>query len=268
VDRGELVSFCNFCGSFRDGLDVVLGVALLQGSDTDIHVVRVELSTESDLFFLYSHTCDLDSFHAMQEQQKLMVDFADYANVLIRMLNNCIKEPHNHLAVYLMQADGRARLDFIQNMEYKFIELLSVDFMRASEDTIRQHITFRYTSMKSRLQVLQTRLHVRPKPIQMHRKQLTGCMSLVWLRRSTVSSRPRTRPYCCRYIRSNLARLESLSLTCVSPASKGRPVAFVVPEPLPHALKAAQPAVFPLTAQSQFRLATLLLLIVRVYSKH
>lgn len=133
----------------------------LQGSDTDIHVVRVELSTESDLFFLYTHTCDLESFHAMQEQQKLMVDFADYANVLIRMLNNCIKEPHNHLAVYLMQADGRARLDFIQNMEYKFIELLSVDFMRASEDMIRQHITFRYSSMKSRLQVLQTRLHVR-----------------------------------------------------------------------------------------------------------
>eukprot|EP00644_Phytophthora_capsici_P006262 jgi/Phyca11/549442/estExt2_Genewise1Plus.C_PHYCAscaffold_320263 len=140
-------------------LEAIKVKILILGSDTDIHVVRLELSTESDLFFLYTHTCDSESFHAMQEQQKLMVDFADYANVLIRMLNNCIKEPHNHLAVYLMQADGRARLDFIQNMEYKFIELLSVDFMRASEDTIRQHITFRYTSMKSRLQVLQTRLH-------------------------------------------------------------------------------------------------------------
>ncbi|KAG6611600.1 Spindle assembly protein [Phytophthora cinnamomi] len=140
-------------------LEAIKVKILILGSDTDIHVVRLELSTESDLFFLYTHTCDLESFHAMQEQQKLMVDFADYANVLIRMLNNCIKEPHNHLAVYLMQADGRARLDFIQNMEYKFIELLSVDFMRASEDTIRQHITFRYSSMKSRLQVLQTRLH-------------------------------------------------------------------------------------------------------------
>lgn len=131
-----------------------------QGDETDVHVVKVELSTESDLFFLYSHTCDHESFQLMQEQQKLMVDFADYANVLIRMLNNCIKEPHNHLAVYLMQADGRARLDFIQNMEYKFVELLSVDFLRATDDTIRQHITFRYNSMKTRLQVLQTRLHV------------------------------------------------------------------------------------------------------------
>ncbi|KUF95113.1 hypothetical protein AM588_10010099 [Phytophthora nicotianae] len=153
-------------------LEAIKVKILILGSDTDIHVVRVELSTESDLFFLYTHTCDLESFHAMQEQQKLMVDFTDYANVLIRMLNNCIKEPHNHLAVYLMQADGRARLDFIQNMEYKFIELLSVDFMRASEDTIRQHITFRYTSMKSRLQVLQTRLHLQktvPSPSSRNR---------------------------------------------------------------------------------------------------
>lgn len=50
----------------------------------------------------------------MQEDQKLMVEFQDYPNVLIRMLNNCIKEPHSHLAVFVMQHDVNARLDFIQ----------------------------------------------------------------------------------------------------------------------------------------------------------
>ncbi|KAJ0397184.1 hypothetical protein P43SY_005111 [Pythium insidiosum] len=140
-------------------LEAIKVKILVHGDEGDIQAVKVELSTESDLFFLYAHTCDAETFQLMQDQQKLMIDFADYANVLIRMLNNCIKEPHNHLAVYLMQADGRARLDFIQNMEYKFVELLSVDFLRAPEDVIRQHITFRYNSMKTRLQVLQTRLH-------------------------------------------------------------------------------------------------------------
>lgn len=43
-----------------------------------------------------------------------MVDFADYPTVLLRMLNNCIKEPHIHLAVFVMQPTGDARLDFIQ----------------------------------------------------------------------------------------------------------------------------------------------------------
>ncbi len=43
-----------------------------------------------------------------------MVDFNDYPTVLLRMLNQCIREPHIHLAVFVMQPTGEGRLDFIQ----------------------------------------------------------------------------------------------------------------------------------------------------------
>jgi hypothetical protein len=36
-----------------------------------------------------------------------------------------------------MRRDGRAQLDFIQNIEYKFIELLSLEFTSSSEEAIR-----------------------------------------------------------------------------------------------------------------------------------
>jgi len=62
------------------------------------------------------------------------------------------------LAVFIMQKDGHARLDFIQNMEYKFIELLSCDFISSGEETVRQHITFRYNAVKSKLALMQARL--------------------------------------------------------------------------------------------------------------
>jgi hypothetical protein len=39
----------------------------------------------------------------MQESQKLMIDFAEYPNVLIKQLNNSIKEPHSYMAVFVMQ---------------------------------------------------------------------------------------------------------------------------------------------------------------------
>jgi hypothetical protein len=92
----------------------------------------------------------------------------------------------SHLAVFVMHRDGHARLDFIQvcaalvatpqrirliasafprllsqNLEYKFVELLSVNFSRSSDEAVRQSITFRYNSVKSRLAVMQTRLQVR-----------------------------------------------------------------------------------------------------------
>jgi hypothetical protein len=73
-------------------------------------------------------------------------------------LRRYIKEPHSHLAVLVMMRDGSARLDFIQNLEYKFIELLSINFLSSPEDVVRQQIGFRYNSVKSRLALMQARL--------------------------------------------------------------------------------------------------------------
>jgi len=55
--------------------------------------VRIELSSENDLFFHFAHSLDDGGFVSVQEEQKLMIDFPQYAAVLIKMLNNCIKEP-------------------------------------------------------------------------------------------------------------------------------------------------------------------------------
>lgn len=138
---------------------------------------------ENDLFFHYTHLIDHRAFMAVREEQRLMIDFQDYAvsaqstsqplrswaltgpapppalqNVLARSLNQAIKEPHTHLAVYIMNRDGNARLDFIQNLDYKFIELLSVTFLRSPEETIRAQISFRYNAMRSKLAVTTARL--------------------------------------------------------------------------------------------------------------
>jgi hypothetical protein len=45
---------------------------------------------------------------------KLQTCYALLAPLQVRMLNHCIREPHSHLAVYVMQQDSTARLDFIQ----------------------------------------------------------------------------------------------------------------------------------------------------------
>jgi len=87
-----------------------------------------------------------------------MIDFNEYPNILVKMVNSCIKEPHSFLAVFIMSRDGTAKLDFIQNIEYKFIELLSTDFMASSEEVVRQSITFRYNSVKSKVALMEARL--------------------------------------------------------------------------------------------------------------
>jgi len=131
---------------------------LLLGPEDAPNAVRVEASSEADLFFHYTHITDEKGFSKIQEQQKLVVDFVDYPGVLIRMLNSCIKEPHVNLAIFTMFNDSDARLDFIQNMEYKFVELMFCAFARSPDEVVQHHITYRYSAMKQKLSVVQGRL--------------------------------------------------------------------------------------------------------------
>jgi hypothetical protein len=141
-------------------IEAVKVKVLVTGPAGQCEALKIELSSESDLFFHYVHFVDEVGYRVVQEQQKLMVEFDDYAKVLTRMLNACIKEPNTHLAIMVMQYDdeGVARLDFIKNMEYKFVELLTCQFRRSEEELVRQHIAFRYNALKARLALMQGRL--------------------------------------------------------------------------------------------------------------
>lgn len=95
----------------------------------------------------------------MQDSQKLCVSFKDYAGLNKKLFNNCITEPHCFIAVFIMQKDGSARLDFIQNIEYKFIELLSLDFANSPDEVVRRQIAYRYNSLKTKLSLMQDRVN-------------------------------------------------------------------------------------------------------------
>ncbi|KAJ9521795.1 hypothetical protein QJQ45_024657 [Haematococcus lacustris] len=132
-------------------------VELRSASTVDIPS-EVELSSEANLFFHYTHTMDARLFAAVQESQRLLVDFNDYPTVLLRMLHSCVREPHLQIAVLVMQPNGEARLDFIQNMEYKFVELLSCRYVASSEEMVRAQVSYRYNVVKARMQLMQARL--------------------------------------------------------------------------------------------------------------
>jgi hypothetical protein len=96
----------------------------------------------------------------MQENQKLCITFNEYVTLAKKMFNNCINEPQSFLAVFIMQKEGTARLDFIQNIEYKFIELLSIDFINSSDDVVRKQITYRYNAVKRKMEMTKDRINM------------------------------------------------------------------------------------------------------------
>ena len=120
--------------------------------------IRIELSCENDLFFHFTSDIDEETYKIMQENQKLTVNFKEFSNLLKRLFNNCINEPQSYISVFIMQKEGTGRLDFIQNIEYKFIELLSIYFVNSPDDTVRKQIGYRYNALRTKMEMMQERI--------------------------------------------------------------------------------------------------------------
>jgi hypothetical protein len=60
--------------------------------------------------------------------------------------------------LFTIRNDGAGILSIIQMSEYKNLELLALECQPGSEDLVRQHITFRYGSMKSKISMMEGRL--------------------------------------------------------------------------------------------------------------
>lgn len=131
---------------------------LIKEDSSGMQGVRVELSSENDLFFHYMHFTNAETFQKIHKAQRLMVDFPEYPQMLKKMVQNCYQMPHSHLVVFVMQRDGTASLNFIQNMEYKFIELFSASFIHSPEQLVRQQICYRYNSLQTKLRLMQARM--------------------------------------------------------------------------------------------------------------
>lgn len=73
-------------------LEAIRAKVLVLGDD-DVPVnVRIELSSENDLFFHFTHEVDAEGFRAIQNEQKLMIDFHQYPAILARSFNNAIND--------------------------------------------------------------------------------------------------------------------------------------------------------------------------------
>ena len=47
--------------------------------------------------------------------------FEELPNLITKMLMNIIKNPHSYFAIIQLFENNTAKLDFIQNLEYKYI---------------------------------------------------------------------------------------------------------------------------------------------------
>lgn len=104
------------------------------------------------------HRLDEESFEELKASQNLKADYDNFLSLLVKDLNHCMKSPQELKAMFVIDGAEKAQMSFLQNVEYKVLEVIKLPFQAASEEIIRQSIVFRYNVLKTKVLYTQSKL--------------------------------------------------------------------------------------------------------------
>ena len=113
--------------------------------------VKIELSWENDLLFHYTNIVDEQTFLDMKKKQELNIDFPDYCDLIIKIFENCINSPDTFIGALTIHKDGISKLNFVKSSDFKFLELISLEFKNSPDEVIQKHMLYRFAYLKAKL---------------------------------------------------------------------------------------------------------------------
>jgi hypothetical protein len=82
--------------------------------------VKVQLSSDHDIFFLFETVLNEDQYKVVQVSQGLHAEFTDFPQMLVKMLNNCTRPGSRYSPLFSPQSSfiGQFTLDSEESHGY------------------------------------------------------------------------------------------------------------------------------------------------------
>jgi hypothetical protein len=138
--------------SSSDQADSLIRVRVVNKAETGD--VSVELSKDADLFFLYEATYSESTFQELKKAQDLTIEFADFPPLLADCLGQVVDKGVGGFVLDLAMGQGEAVLHIQQKLKFKVIDVFSLTFTAASDDTVRDQIQAKYDALRDELMVV------------------------------------------------------------------------------------------------------------------
>lgn len=113
--------------------------------------IKIEIYSESDLFFNFTSIVDEEIFKVMKEKQFLTIDYKDFITLLEKLCENCLNDTEIFTINFIMKKKGEASLEIIKKIDVKYIDLLKIEFINSSDEYIMKQMLYRYGSLKAKL---------------------------------------------------------------------------------------------------------------------
>ncbi|KAI8834973.1 hypothetical protein BJ741DRAFT_608786 [Chytriomyces cf. hyalinus JEL632] len=140
----------------RNGAEAVrIAVNTLVRVDVDAKggaVLEVQLTSNSDPFFLFSLTLARDDFDALRETQSLLVGFDAFGGKLVELLEECLACSDTRFVAHLHVGAGSvSKLSIVETNSFKHIVHLSLDFVAGNDTAVKNHLAGLVKGLKHEL---------------------------------------------------------------------------------------------------------------------
>lgn len=146
----------------------------------------VRLTDERDLFFLYTLRLGEEDFQSLKTQQGLLVDFAQFPQKFIDLLDMCLREEHKEFPKFILHFISQGSLNgerttctlnVIETNPFKHLTHLSLKFIPGTDSDIKKYLADCLKQFKDTNSLLQQRLEHTDTNLNQKLQQTTETLS-------------------------------------------------------------------------------------------
>eukprot|EP01083_Nonionella_stella_P035923 98000_1 len=124
-------------------------------------IFTVQITDESDPFFLFTLNVSETDFHSLKHEQNLLVDFATFPSKFIELLELCAQGAESEVTRYvavLSTRNGASTLNIMETNKFKHLQHLALQFHPGNDDSVKKYLSKCVVKLKTRSSSLSSEL--------------------------------------------------------------------------------------------------------------
>ncbi|KAL6758042.1 centriole protein [Haematococcus lacustris] len=130
-------------------------------SNHNMRILRIHISSETDLYFLHSLEVSEEDFQSLKNEQGILVDFASFPGKIITLLDKCTtSQPTDapRFQAVLSIRGSESLFKIVETNDFKQLPHITLAFRPGNDAAVKQFLAFRLLEVKGNAEDLTTQL--------------------------------------------------------------------------------------------------------------
>ena len=115
-----------------------------------LHGIKIEMFSESDMFFYFSNVVSDTDYQQIKLEQKLLVDFAHFPAMIRELLANKCMVP-----ALQIEPSGDAMLSIVESNQFRELTHIALKTKRGNDDSVKTYLADRLCQFRHRMESLE-----------------------------------------------------------------------------------------------------------------